>query len=115
MYNAYVVFCFVCLRLMFCVPNVSSFSGCTFSVFFSVYLKILKGQSESANRRRTDKTKDKRTNNVPQNTAKKTKDRGTRPPTKYRGVRVDSSVPERFCAVPAPLMAPVVLKYKQSN
>jgi len=38
------VFCFVCLRLVFCVPNVASFSGLSIldcrSVFFNLYLNI---------------------------------------------------------------------------
>ena len=53
-------------------------------IYLKESLKILRGQSESVNRR-TDNTmgKRKRTNNDPQNITHKTKDRVTRTSLKY--------------------------------
>jgi len=67
---------------------------------------VIRSRKSKKNRQYNgQKKKDKRTNNDLQNTTQKTKDRVTQNPLKQG---VNSCAPEEL-AVPAPLVAPVVL------
>jgi len=54
-------------------------------------LNIPKGLSKSVNRRRTDNTMTKRTNNDLQNTTQKTNDQVTRAPLKTRTIQIQNT------------------------